>query len=240
MLTINNHGERRAKSGHNMIRNSAIIFLVSVVFAACASPKQQRQTQTFSPAQFIVTDVTVGVEAYPKPERSFIRLAQSAAENLRQAYNREVINSAGVYTLEVSLQDVNITETGGLLEPITSNTITLLATVRHPNSGIAMREFPVTYSLVRESDRGTKEEQLLRGALPAAFNGIYGMELTPMAVQSVVQSNQIFDGIQQETVVSAKPSATVSSSSQNRAPSANVSTSSGNTGEPTVIECAIC
>ena len=229
-----------------MIRKSALVLFVATLVTACASPKPQKQLQTFSPAQFILTDVTVDIDADPRPERSFIRLTRSAAENLRQAYNREVINSAGVYTLEVSLQDVNITKTGGLLEPITSNSITLLATLRHPNSGIAMREFPVTYNLVRESGTETKEEQLLRGALPNAFNGIYGMELTPLAVQEVVRSNQIFDGIKPERVAGSQPTVRASSSAPKRAPSGgnrpavDVSTSSENTDAPTVIECAIC
>ena len=85
-----------------MIRKSALVLFVATLVTACASPKPQKQLQTFSPAQFIVTDVTVDIDADPRPDRSFIRLTRSAAENLRQAYNREVINSAGVYTKDLS------------------------------------------------------------------------------------------------------------------------------------------
>ena len=228
--------------GHEMIRKSTVLIIVAAVLSACASGKVNKRQQGFAPANFVITDVTVDIEADPRPNSSFVQLTRSAAENLRQAYNREITSTSNSYTVEFSVQDVKVTQQGGLFEPITSNSVSLIATLRHPDNGIALREMPVTYQLVQESETETKEEQLLRGALPRAFNGLYGIESTPQAVQSVVNSNQIFDGLNPAPSVFGQSSGGVSQPvylpRNTQAPEA--SQSSSNAGEPTVIECAIC
>ncbi len=236
--------------GLEMIRKTAFALLIGAALSACASGKVEKQQVVFAPAQFILTDITVDVEASPRPDRSFIRLTRSAAENLRQAYNKEMRDSVGSYTLELSLQNLTIAKDQGTFDPITNNSISMIATVRHPESGIAMRQYPVKYQLVRENKNETKEEQLLRGALPAAFNGVYGMPATPVSIQPVIKSNQIFDGLDAEPVAiepvvqpvsqpAPQPVETPNAAPQAE-PAPDVSTTTTNSGEPTVIGCAIC
>jgi len=223
-----------------MIRKLVVILCIGAGLSACASGKVQTTQQAYSPAQFLVTDVTVDIEA--QSDRAFVGLTRSAAENLRQAYNQEMVSSVGSYTLELSVQDISVTDGQDTLEPITNNSLSLIATVRHPETGVAMRTYPVKYQLVRENKIGTKEEQLLRGALPAAFNGVYGLPITPEAIQPIVKSNQIFDGLDVKPVIVEQAPNTVSQpvAAPQSVPSADVSTTSQDSGEPTVIGCAIC
>ncbi|MDJ0613577.1 MAG: hypothetical protein QNJ29_07845 [Rhizobiaceae bacterium] len=226
-----------------MIRKLVAVLLIGTGVSACASGKVETGQTVYAPAQFIITDVTVDVEAQPRPDRSFVRLTRSAAENLRQAYNKEMVRSVGSYTLEFSVQELAVSDANSSLAPITNNSVSLIATVRHPESGIAMRQFPVKYQLVREIKDETREEQLLRGALPAAFNGVYGMVATPQSIQPIVKSNQIFDGLDAEPVSVASAPRPVSPPpvpvKQNE-PVQDVSTTAQGSGEPAVIECAIC
>ncbi len=216
-----------------MILRIMIVLLLAAGLSACASNKVGTPQTSFAPAVFTIADITIDNAASPKADRAFIRQLRKAASEVRDAYNLISGNDQTVYNLELSLANVAVNNSPNAVMPVTGNVIEMTAILRQPESGVAMRTVPVRYQLVALDGEDTKERQLIRGALPEAFNGVYGLRSTPDVVQALVASNIVFgeaDALPQRNVSSTPPSSEPSS----------VSVETQSSGEPTVISCNIC
>lgn len=220
-----------------MILRFLVILLLATGLASCASKKVGKPQTTFAPATFTIADVTIDNAASPRASRDFMRMMRKAANETRDTYNLISGNDQSIYNLELSLSQVTVDDGPNSVLPITSNVIEMIATLRQPESGMAMRTVPVRYQLVALDSEDTKARQLIRGALPEAFNGVYGQRSTPEVVKNLVGSNALFGeadvaAVQSRPVVRSAPSASAAPSS--------VSVETQSSGEPTVIGCNIC
>ncbi|MEM7288931.1 MAG: hypothetical protein AAF412_00955 [Pseudomonadota bacterium] len=175
-----------------MIRIFTVMAAAMCILTACASGRIANSPQGYRPASFTIQSVNIDVVDQNKPSRSFMQLMRTAANNARVAYNKEAGHKQAVYNLELSLNRLTVDKEAVPILPITNNVIEMMAVLRSPTSGVAMRTVPVRYQLVALNPDETREKQLLRGSLPKAFNGLYGMTRTPGDVASLIESEKIF------------------------------------------------
>lgn len=225
-----------------MIRKAIFLLLVSAGVASCASGKVQNAGQTYPPAQFSIDAVLIDNATSPKAQRGFVRLLRKASENSRDVYNAVSGSNRAVYNLELTLNTLQTVDAADTVRPVTDNVISLTATVRERESGIAMRTLPVTYQLVAIDAEDTVQRQLIRGVVPAAFNGLYGMRSTPAEVRALIRSDALFGDAAPAAATRPLNAAPASPPAQ-PAPTPQpepVSVETQSDGGPTVITCNIC
>jgi hypothetical protein len=208
-----------------MIRKLSIVVLALLSVSACASGKIGQKPQGYEPARFLIEAVVVDTVAAKRPSRGFLAQMRRASDNTRKAYNAELGDPGTVYNLELSVEALD-------LDP---SELSMTAILRNPADGIAVRTVSVRHALLAGAPTGSVEQQLLREALPKAFNGVYGLEQTPVTIFPVLYSEQFFaDPASRPKKAAAAPR----QSSAAPAPSVSVETQAE--GEPKIITCAIC
>ncbi len=224
-----------------MIRVFVLLMTIIGLLASCASPKVANKKAAYPPATFKVSDVVIDGNQLPDATRLFMREMRVAANNTRKAYNSER-GDGETYTLELSLQSLAIDRELVPVLPITENRITLMATLRHPQTGVVIRSAPVGHQLVALNPDFTRQQQLMRGVLPKAFNAMYGLSATP----SGIAANDIFKAKPKKAPAKKKAKKSAPAKKQSVAPAPEPMVSEKplinepQSGEPKVITCAVC
>ncbi|MEL7429513.1 MAG: hypothetical protein AAFN43_05895, partial [Pseudomonadota bacterium] len=199
--------------------------LALLTVSACASGKIGQKPQGYQPARFMVEAVVVDTVAAQRPSRGFLAQMRRASDNTRKAYNAELGDPGTVYNLELSVEGLDVDQ----------SVLSMTAILRNPEDGIAVRTVSVRHQLMAGTPpNGTIEQQLLRETLPKAFNGVYGMDQTPVTILPVLYSGEFFSD------PTSKPKRAASAAPTQSAPAASVSVETQAEGEPKIITCAIC
>jgi len=231
-----------------MTRSIITVFSTLIFLTACASGKfaLSTKTRTFEPSRFVIVDTDIALVGEAEPGEAFIDLMEVAAENASRAYNDARGYEASQYYLELALEELAINEPVVPVLPLMTNHVKMTAKLKRSPDGEVMREYPVRYRLVRVNQTETKERQLLRGAIPQAMNGLYGLLETPTEISELVASDAFFTEPGQlirdpEIVATVRPSAEPSISVPQEKPASETPPAEvSDTDGPEVIQCTVC
>ncbi len=223
-----------------MIRNTLISTVLFLAVTSCAKNKDITNTQTYTPAQFEVSDVYVNMADGIENSNRIRAFMKNAGINTANVYNYTMVSADTGYPLEIEVNEVSYRNPDALAASDKGTYIKFTATLREEASGEVFRSLPVTYyhawtgTLTSSEAKQDAEKNMIEISIKNAFSKLYGMENIPQNIQTHFDVNDIF--ADPNTVVVRLDAEEVAEISTSEATVAN--TSAGN--KPTVIKCAVC
>lgn len=211
-----------------MIRGSILVLVCLFFVSACANGTAVRSLKIFSPAEFQITDINVDFVGDVDNRAELRRLMQFAATNLALAYNERVVLTAPQYVMEISVQAAKFS-------PTDEAVLKYQTIVRNENDGTEFRSLPVVITnMSGKIERSRIKKGLIENSMPEAFYRLYGLAGTPESVQSEVAGEALFaDPFVQNNLTPTAYSQPVETPAPTNTPSQT-------SGDPKVIQCAVC
>lgn len=231
-----------------MIRKIALYTASLLFVAGCAANNGFQTTQTFTPAQFQVSDVYVNMADDLENSNRLRGLIRNAGKNTANVYNDAMGSVSAEYPLEIEVTDINYRDPNASAASGERTYIRYTATLREETSGEVFRSLPVTYYHVSAEKLNTSEakqnaeKNMIRLSLKNAFARLYGMEEVPQSVQRHFATQDIFSqSYQSNTKPVIKPikkpaPAPVVASVVSKKPVVAVAPQPQNAPEPVIVE----
>jgi len=236
-----------------MIRNTIFFNALLLFVAGCATHNGFKTTQSFGPANFLVSDVYINMVDGLENSKRIRGLMINASNNTADIYNATVNSEVSEYPLEIEVTNINYQTSKSSVSNDDRTYIRYIATLREEETGEVYRELPVTYYHVGAGALGTPEDKekaeknMISISLKNTFARLYGKEEIPQTVEAHFSSQDIFaDPNKILELPVASPSEQISSKSKSPVSESISSTdvpvieSTSTDGEPIVIKCVVC
>ena len=184
----------------NMIRTVLIFSIAIFLVASCATDKNFKTEQSFTPAEFIISDVFVNITDGVENGQRIRKLMRNAGKNTSQLFNQGISKDSTSYPLEIEVTEINYRNPSSSAASGDRTYIRYSATLRDEESGLVFRNLPITYyhvsasKVLTDEAKQNAEKNMIRNSIKTAFTRLYGMQAVPNNVQTYFNTKDVFSG----------------------------------------------